>query len=52
MNICVVVQLIEHLPETVPIRRRHGDHLLGSSVDKAFNRDCLDWTKEARRTFA
>ena len=52
-DICFIVQLIELVPETVFIgRRRQGIHLLHSSVDIAFTRDCLDWTKETRKTFA
>ena len=45
--ICFIVQLIEHVPVTVLMgRRTHGRHLLHSSVDREFNRDCLDGTKE------
>ena len=46
-DICFIVQLIEHSPEIVLIgQRRQGRHLLHSSVDRAFTRDCLDWRKE------
>ena len=45
-GMCFIVQLIEHSPVTVLIgRRRQGRHVLRSSDDRAFTRDCLEWTK-------
>ena len=44
---CFIVQLTEHSPEIVLIGGwRQGRYVLYSSVNRAFTRDCLDWTKE------
>ena len=51
-DICFIVQLIEHSPETVLIgERRQVRHLIYSSVDRAFTRDIVDWRKETSQTF-
>ena len=50
-DICFIVQLSEHVPGTILMEcRRQGINLLHSSVNRAFTRDCLAWTKETMKS--